>query len=337
MNKLVIACMMCLAVVYGASAGYTDSLWDESGDRVYYDCGDWSGVDNHKSTSFGSNYYYYSKHRKNGRYMFTPTNWGYPSDASLKGVGFGCVAWTCMHINGFDKELNFNGDVYTDDPSKINYKTSYLAYHGWTTIYWSIYKIDNTITTSNNGKSVTVKNKVVFYGVHKKKGKDKKRNKISTPRDTISYNEWNTPARCVDVELINHSNYMILHVPTPEDITGIKITAASENTTAIYEKHTRCLKLNTSKSFVTCDLVDCKHHYFTEITPFGHDSYLLKYEPDYGVNVTLYTPFKSIDAMVILNETDAEPIPTDLKYDTVWDVLYIAVPISMIIGLTRLI
>jgi hypothetical protein len=130
---------------------------------------------------------------------------------------------------------------------------------------------------------------------------------------------------------------MILNVPTPNNITGIKIAATSENTTAIYEKHTHCLKLNMSKKFTTCDLVGYEYHNFTEIVPFGLDSYLLQYEPDYNINVTLYTPFESIDAVVTLNETDVEPINTDLKYDTVWDLLYLAVPISLILWLVGLI
>jgi hypothetical protein len=87
---------------------------------------------------------------------------------------------------------------------------------------------------------------------------------------------------------------------------------------------------------MTCDLVECKYHNFTEVIPFGPNLYLLQYEPDYDINVTLYTPFDTIDAVVTVNETDAEPINTDLKYDSVWDLLYIAVPISLIIGLTRL-
>ena len=91
---------------------------------------------------------------------------------------------------------------------------------------------------------------------------------------------------------------MILNVPTPDNITGIKITATSENVTAIYEKHTHCLKLNMSKKFTTCDLVEYQYHNFTEISPFGLDSYLLQYEPDYDINVTLYTPFELIDAVV---------------------------------------
>ena len=337
MNKFVTACMMCLAVVYGASAGYTDSLWNESEDRVYYDCGDWSGVDNHKSTSFGSHYYTYSKHGRNWKYMSIPENWGYPYDARLKSTGFSNVAWTCVYIRGLDKTLNFYNDVYTDDPSKINYKTSYLVYYGWSTIYWNIYDMDYEITTSDTGNQVTVKNTITFYAKHAKEGKDDKIAIVCTPSDSVQYKTFRQPNRTVLAELVNHSNYIILNVPTPEEITGIKITATSENTTAIYEKHTHCLKLNTSKSFITCDLVDCKYHNFVEITPFGHDSYLLQYEPDYKINVTLYTPFESIDAVVILNETDTEPIDTDLKYDTVWDLIYIAVPISLIIGLTRLI
>ena len=328
--KLFVAILMCLAVVQVATAGYTDELWNESEDRVYYDCGDWSGVSNAKDISFGSHYYFYSKHRKNGRYMFTPTNWGYPSDAKLKSVGFSDIAWTCVHIRGFDKTLNFDGEVYTDDPAKINYKTSYLRYKGWSTRYWTIYHMDHSISKTVADGGVTVKNKITFYGKHSRSGKsDKKKVVHSTPADTAKYKKWASPNSTVTCLLINHSNYMTLKVPTPTNLTGIRIVAESENRTAIYEKHTHCLKLNTSKSFVTCDLVEYEYHHFEGIVPFGSDMYLLASEPDYNFTVTLFTPFETVDGDISIYKTAVPPEKTRVKMDTVWDVLYLLVPISL--------
>lgn len=341
MNKFVIACMMCLAVVSVTSAGYTDPLWNESEDRVYFDCGDWSGVDNHKDTSFGSHFYWFHKKNKNWKRMFTPSRWGYPSDARLfpvqsDGARSEDIAWACVHIHGFDKTLNVNGKVYTDDQFKINYKTGYLEFIGFSTQHWLTYLVENKIKITNADGIAEVKNIIVFYSKNKKEGKDEKKTITCSPRDTIQYELCEKVNSTISVELINHSNYMILNVPTSENITGIKITASSENITAIYEKHTHCLKLNTSKSFTTCDLAEYKYHNFTGIVPFGSNSYLLQYEPDYTINVTLYTPFTQINAVVVVNETDAEPINTDLKCVTVWDVLYILVPISLIIWLMGL-
>ena len=323
--KLLVAILVCFAVVQVATAGYTDELWNESEDRVYYDCGDWSGVSNAKDTSFGGNYYFYSKHRKNGRYMFNPTNWRYPSDANLKSVGFGDVAWTCVHIKGFDKTLNFDGKVYTDNPTKVNFKTSYLRYKGWSTIYWNIKKIEHSIFKTVADGAVTVKNKITFYAEHE----DKEKRRSYTPSDTAHYKKWASPNSTVTCLLVNHSNYMTLKVPTPTNLTGIRIVAESENGTAIYEKHTHCLELNTSKSFVTCDLVEYKYHNFTGIVPFGSDTYLLASEPDYNFAVTLFTPFETIDGDLSIHETVIPSEKTCVKMDTVWDVLYLMVPISL--------
>ena len=338
MNKFVIACVMCLAVASMASAGYTDSLWNGTEERIYYDCGDWSGVHNHKNTAFHFQDYGLVSWRHNGRYMENPLNWGYPEGTGFQYVcGLRSFVWTGMAIRGFDKTLNVGDRTYIDDPTKINYKTSCLRVHGDITIRWNTYKITHHVTKSDDGKRIILSNKVVFYAKKTNGLGEEERMEVTTiPSSRIEYTQWNPVNSTVVARLVNYSNYMILSVQTPENITGIKIIAESENATAVYEKHTCCLKLNMSESFMTCDLVDCKYHNFTEMIPFGPDTYLLQYEQDYDINVTLYTPFNTIDGVVTLNKTDAEPINTDLKYDSVWDLLYIAVPISLIIGLTRL-
>ena len=339
MNKFIIACMMCLACASMASAGYTDSLWNESEERIYYDCGDWSGVHNHKNTVFHFQDYGLVTWRSNRQYMHNPLNWGYPEGMSFNSVqGLRRFVWTGMAIRGFDKTLNVDGATFIDDPEKINYKTTCLRVWGDITIRWNTYKITHHVTKSDDGKRIILSNKVVFYAKKTNGiGEEERMEVTSISSDRIQYTRWDSVNSAIEGDLVNHSNYMILNIPTPENITGIKIIAESENTTAIYEKHTHCLKLNTSQPFTTCDLADCKYHNFTEMIPFGPDTYLLQHEPDYDINVTLYTPFNIIDGVVIVNVTDAVPINTDLRYDTVWDLLYIAVPIFLIIGLTRLI
>ena len=334
MNKFVIVCMMYLAVVSMASAGYTDPLWNTSEDRVYYDCGDWSGVDNNPNTDIHKHYYSFKKSVKRNRaYMRNPEHFGIPKDSCLSGgLPQDDITWQPIYINGLTNTLNYNNAIYTNDSRSIDYTNDYLEYRthnsGLEQIKNLVGKPSSEVVISDTNLKVTTDFEWYDYnddeyGTHTK----------IISKKLPSHIIWAIPDCNVNTTLVNHSNYMVLNVPTPENIIGIKIIAKSKNITAIYEKHTHCLKLNTSKPFMTYDLIECKHHNFTEIIPFGPDSYLLQYEPDYDINVTLYTPFETIDAIVTLNETNAEPINTDLKWDSIWDLLYIAVPISLILWL----
>ncbi len=345
MNKFAIACMMYLAVVSMASAGYTDSLWNESEERIYYDCGDWSGVDNHKDLRLEGYGWGFDDDGNNRGRAYQPHRYGLPSDIRFVDAknphGGGVIDniwWIFIYVRGFDKTLNYGGEVYTDDPTKINYIRGYLKVCGRKTPpAWNSVKIWSTVENMISDYEYTQKTTISIKYKAVDCDMDGCVNIYKTCSNTLSekieYEQWGDINQSVSIGLMNHSNYVILNVPTPDNITGIKISIESENVSAIYEKHTHCLKLNTSKPFMTYDLVECEYHNFTEIIPFGPDSYLLQYEPDYDINVTLYTPFETIDAIVTLNETNAEPINTDLKWDSIWDLLYIAVPISLILWL----
>lgn len=335
---VVLGILVCLAAATGAAADYTDDLWNDSEPREYYDCGDWSGVHNAKDTDLGGHCYWYSKHRRNGRYIFNPTNWGYPSDACLKQAGFSDIEWTCVYIRGFDKELNFDRKVYTDNPKNINYKTSYLYSIHWITRYWHIYRTESDKAYRDTGHSMTIRNAITFYAKHTDDdGDEHYKDKTYYPEDTAGYTLFERPDWNVSVDLVNHSTYMLLTVPTPEHITGLKMVLESENTTAEYEKHFYCLKLNKSRKFMTCDLVGYNYHNFTGISPFGHEVYLVPYEPDYRINITLYTPFEQIEANVSVVETDVDPVNTSIVLDPLFGVLCLLMPILLTLWMVRLV
>ena len=334
-RHLVVSFIICLALIpSGTSAGYTDELWNESEARVYFDCGDWSGVDNHKHTALSSHYYFYSKHRRNWPYMTTPKNWGYPSDAKLRAVGFSDIAWSAVHIHGFDKTLDVDGVVYTDDPEKINYKTSYLQYKGWTTRHWDIYDITYAVTKSSDGGRVTVANWITFHGKHAKEGKDDYRKVISTPSDHIDYTRWDAPDLKINVTITKHRGYNVLEVPTPNDITGIRITSA-DGTTA-YEKHSHCLRLNsTGAGFQYYDLVDYDYCSFSGIFPYGANEYLID-GGQQNLLVELFTPFGSYPAELFtttIDESDYEKL--HLKNHPLYALAMFLVPILLSIWLYR--
>ncbi|RLD18712.1 MAG: hypothetical protein DRI69_09790 [Bacteroidetes bacterium] len=338
MRFSVIGILVCVAAAPLAAADYTDSLWNTSGAREYYDCGDWSGVHNPKDLSVGSGHYWWSKHRKNGVYVFDPTNWGYPPDAYLERAGFSNIEWTCVHIFGFDKTLNYDGKVYTDNPKAINYKTSYLRVTRYSTLYWHIYRTESSMSHRDTGHSMTIKNTLTFYAKHTTAtGKKKKKDKTYYPEDTLGYAMFPVPDTDITVQLINHSTYMILKVPTPAHVTGIRIHLESRNTTAEYEKQLYCLQLNKRNKFVTCDLVEYKYHNFIGMSPAGHEEFILRYEPDYMIDVTLYTPFEQIAANVTVQESEVAPVdPYNLILDPFFNVLYILLPVFLTIWLVRL-
>lgn len=335
MLKLIVTYFfVCVAFTTSVGAGYTDELWNESEDREYYDCGDWSGIENNQNTNLHSHYYFYSKHRSNWKSMFTQKTWGYPDDANLKTVGFSNVAWSCVHIRGFDKTLNVAGTIYTDNQCKINYKTSYLSYRGWTTQYWSIYDVESIIAISDTGDRVTVTNRITFYGKHAKKGEDNYKDVISTPSDSIDYAIWGIPNLEINATITEHRGYSILDIPTPPDVVGIRITA--KNRTAVYEKYSHCLKPNSTKSgYQYYDLIECDVRTFSGIFPYGTDRYLIDGEPS-NISVTLFTPFEGHNATLTITTIECTTDePTHFKNHSMYVLAMFLLPVVLTIWLYR--
>ena len=330
-------CIVYLVVAGGATAGYTDDLWDESEDRIYYDCGDWSGIHNAKNTDLGSHWYWYRKHHNNGRYMSDPTNWGYPTGTYLKQVGSEDVAWATLWIKGFDHELHFNDTIYTDNPANINYKTSYLQYSGWWTQYFRTYKAENTITSYSRWGAYRVANHITFFSSYTDDdGNEEKREKKVTVRDALKYSEWPVPNHNVVGELVDHGYHMLLKLPMPSDATGVRIVATSRNTTAVYERHDYCLALNqTDGGFNIHDLIEYKYHSFEGLSPYGSDVYLLHPEPDYNITMTLYTPFEQIKANLTLHEYVVIREKPRIVLKPLFQLMYFLVPILLTIMLYR--
>lgn len=332
-RKFVISLVMYFALTTSVvGAGYTDDLWNESEDREYYDCADWSGVHNHKDTSLGTPYYFFSKHRSNWRSMFNKGNYGYPNDAKLKSVGFSDIAWAAVHINGFDKTLNVEGNFYTDDPTKINYKTSYLQYKGWSTRHWMIYDVKDVLVLSDNGDRVTVTNRITFYGKHAKDGKDDYKKVTSTPSDSINYEKWSIPDLEINATIIEHNGYSIINIPTPSDVVGIKITANG----GTYEKYSHCLKLNSTSRYQYYDLVECDYRTFSGIFPYGSDKYLIDDVADLDLSVTLFTPFKAHNATIqttVIERTIDEKV--HLKNHPIFVLAMFLLPVVLSIWLYR--
>lgn len=339
MTSPILVVALLVAVCGTATAGYADHAWNESNEseeRIYHDCADWSGVDNPKSTELGSHCYFYSKHRKNWEYITTPTNWGYPEDAHLKSSRISNAAWSCVDIRGFDRTLNYDGLVYTDDPAKINYRTTYLKYRKKTPPSWVITDVDSAVSVYVSANTTMVRNAVTF---HVKKsnddGEDSTDSKTFVPSDSIQYTLWQRPNTSVAVVLENHSTHCILHVPTPKNITGLSIIATSGRSVSAYEKHVAYLKLNTSREFVTCDLVPCKIINYKNTTPYSVDTYILPYMDSYLINITLYTPFEKIYANVNMTETIVDHAPPTIETTPIMGLVCLVLPIYLIYRIMR--
>lgn len=332
MKSGVVVLLCLMGAVLPASAGYTDDLLNESAPRIYYDCGDWSGVHNAKDTAFGGNFYWYRKRCNNGRYMRDLTNWGYPSCARSSRVFSEDVAWAAIHIMGFDKELHHDGVVYTDNPKNMNYMTSYLRYRGWWTLYFRTYNVESVVHSIEMPNQVKIINTATFYSRYKDKDGDMHyRDTTSEPYSIKRCTKWPSPSIDIVGSLTDYKNYVILYLPTPCHATGVKITTTSNNSTAEYERHAYCLELNkTAEGFNICNLIAYDYHNFTGIVPYGVDSYLLPPEPDYNVTMTLYTPFEVKNANVtLLSGRASRGEPTQLKTEPLWRLLYLLIPISL--------
>jgi len=297
--------LVLLAAVGDAAAGYTDYAWNESDNRSYYDCGDWSGANNSKDLSL-------NKYSGSG---------GLPAEVdfvSAKSPGDKAddIGWIFLHVQGFDKHLWHNGTIYTDDPRNINYIRGYqdtgtLSKYSWNSVLvWSedlgIYRYGEY----TKEMSIWIKYKKIVKHVSST-GHVSYSTHYTTCRDrlfeTLYYVLWGTVNPVMTIGLANHSTHIVLTVPTPDNITGIKIVMTSDNTTATYEKHVACLQLNKSRDFITCDLIEYDFCNYSNIAPCGSDTYLLEYGSNYTANITLYTPFEKHYANITMIETSVVP------------------------------
>ena len=71
------------------------------------------------------------------------------------------IGWVFLYIKGFDKTLNYEGRVYTDGPTKINYIHGYLKINGfkippdWTAFrVWS--NVGNNIDETSYTQKTTI-------------------------------------------------------------------------------------------------------------------------------------------------------------------------------------
>jgi len=320
------------------SAGYTDDLWNHSEDRLYYDCADWSGVHNEKNTALGSHFYWYSKHRRNVECMYDPTNWGYPEGTQLKSVGAEGVAWAAMHIKGFDREIHSEGRTYTDDPSKVNYKTSYLSYSGWWTMYYSVYEVLSDVSKTSIDGVYTVTNRITFKSVYKDDdGDEHYRTTVCSPKDTREYTKWSAINTSVAGNYHNYWTHVVLTLPTPDGATGVKITVSSMNGTSVYERHSHCLKVHqTSEGFNYYDLVEYDYRDFRGIFPCGIDQYVIEYDPEFNVSMIVYSPFEAKEANISMTFSE-EPLPEDpsINVHSLIQLAMFLVPMSLTIVLLR--
>ena len=300
-----------------ASADYTEELQSVFVDDVIFDCSDWSAVQNPTGGAlehFNYNYDDHKSYRWNRARMWNPSWWGLPSDTSLHsgpmlyftggGQAGRWVEWICVHSMGMTPELRHIDVTYSNESATFSYRAAWLRepYRHFSDMDKNIDEVTCTPTTIDGKPAVRFDVKGHW----------------TTPDDeypvtgskTILLNindakMWQSVNPSINVSISNFTDRCtVLSVETPAGITGIRIDAISQNTTAFYEKHGYYMELNETES--KHQFFDLKEHVFenhSNMSPIGVNLYSLP-KDDYNISVTLYTPFEVTDANISIVETD---------------------------------
>ena len=334
-----------------ASADYTEELQSVFVDEVIFDCGDWSAVQNPADGTlehFNYNYDDHKSYRWNRARMCNPSWWGLPGNTRLHpgpmlhftggGQAGRWVEWVCIHSVGITPELRYDGATYSNESATFSYRAAWLRQPYRCSGDGDCLELDQNIDEVTCIPTTTDGKPAVRLDV---------KGHWTTPDDeypvtgskTILLNiddvmMWQSVNPSINVSISNFTDRCtVLSVETPAGITGIRIDATSQNTTAFYEKHGYYMELNETES--GHQFFDLREHVFekhSNMSPIGVNLYSLPRD-DYNISVTLYTPFEVTGANISIVETDL--YATDAPESPVKQVLCLLVVLSGLVFLGR--
>lgn len=336
LKPIAISFFVCVAFTTSVEAGYTDVLWNESEDREYYDCADWSGIENNQNTNIKQHYYSFRKSiKRNRKAMFKAERFGLPADASLsRGFPLDDIAWQSIYIKGYTYTIAHKEKTYTNDSGSIDYRNDYLEYRthnsGLEQNKNIVGRPSSSVKISTDGFLIATTAYDWFNYNADKHGTFVKRISKRLPMVAV----WNSPNLEINATITEHRGYSILDIPTPNDVVGIKITA--KNGTAVYEKYSHCLKTNSTKSgYQYYDLIECDVRTFSGIFPYGTDRYLIGGEPS-NISVELLTPFEGHNATLTITTIECiTDEPTHFKNHSMYAFAMFLLPVVLSIWLYR--
>lgn len=337
---------MMVAMTLTASADYTAELQSVFIDEVIFDCGDWSAVQNPTGSAlehFNYNYDDHKSYRWNRARMCNPSWWGLPGNTTLHsgpmlyftgGSQAGrWVEWICVHSVGITPELRYDGATYSNESVTFSYRAAWLRepYRHFSDMDKNIDEVTCTHTTIDGKPAVR-------FDVEGHWTTEDDEYPVSGSKtillNTDDARMWQSVNPVINVSISNFTDRCtVLSVETPAGITGIRIDAISQNTTAFYEKHGYYMELNETES--GHQFFDLEEHVFENhlnMSPIGVNLYSLPRD-DYNISVTLYTPFEVTGANISIVETD--PYATDVPESPVKQVLCLLVVLSGFVFLVR--
>jgi hypothetical protein len=125
--------------------------------------------------------------------------------------------------------------------------------------------------------------------------------------------EWETPNGSLRAKLTNSSmGYYILGVNMPETIFGYRIDAVSDSNEAFYEHNAYMMQRNVTESGKEFfEVVRSPHTDSQGMSAYGVNKFIVPYDTNYKINVTVYTPFEQIKMNVSMIYEEREVARVD--------------------------
>jgi hypothetical protein len=123
---------------------------------------------------------------------------------------------------------------------------------------------------------------------------------------------WETPNDSIQAKLTNSSmGYYILGVDMPETILGYRIDAVSDNNEAFYEHNAYMMQRNVTESGKEFfEVVRSPNTDSQGMSVCGANKFIVPYDTNYKINVTVFTPFEQIkmNVSMIYEERDVATV-----------------------------
>ena len=247
--------------------------------------------------------------RSNRARMADPTRFGMPEGTPLHSFPVWGVSWIAVCDVRYAYTVVADGITFTNNTSAMSYRACWLSTPCRSFSDMNKYVDDVKVETCEDG----VLFRVWGHNTDSDGDKHPTYHEKTIPAGNGDVREWETPNCSIRAKLTNSSMmYYILDVDMPRNIFGYRIDAVSDNHEVFYEHNAYMMQRNVTESGKEFfEVVRSPNTDSQEMSVCGANKFIVPYDTNYKINVTVYTPFEQIKMNVSMIYEEREVAVVD--------------------------
>lgn len=249
--------------------------------------------------------------RSNRARMTDPTRFGMPEGTPLHSFPVWGVKWIAVYDVRYAYTVVADGCTYTNDSSAMSYRACWLRTPCRSISDMNRYVDDVKVETCEDG----VLFRVWGHNTDNDGDKHPTYNEKTIPAGNGDVREWVTPNGSIQAKPSNSSmGYYILGMDLPENLLGYRIDAVSDNHEVFYEHNAYMMQRNVTESGKEFfEVVRSPHTDSQGMSVCGANKFIVPYDTNYKINVTVFTPFEQIKMNVSMIYEEREVATVDKR------------------------